>query len=209
VSRLESHLLPWSVAGTYFEACSCEAICPCRSIGGRRGGRSTFGVCDFALSWRLLEGRAGALDLAGFAVVLVGSYDDDESGSPWRVALYVDERADDARRFALTEIFLGRAGGTTFRNFASLIGEVYAIRSAHIELVHAPNNQGIEVERRVLVRGSNPVHSDESISCGIPGHDHPGQEVTTELQLVDEPPLKWVVRGRCGFATDFAYSSTD
>ena len=37
-------LFPWSIAGSYLEACNCEAICPCRRIGGVSGGRSTFGV---------------------------------------------------------------------------------------------------------------------------------------------------------------------
>lgn len=23
----------WEVAGSYFEACNCEAICPCRKVG--------------------------------------------------------------------------------------------------------------------------------------------------------------------------------
>jgi hypothetical protein len=203
------NLLPWSIAGTYFEACSCEAICPCRSVGGRRGGRSTFGTCDFALSWCLLEGRAGALDLTGLSVVMAGTYDDDERGSPWRVALYIDERADDDQTFALTEIFLGRAGGTTLDNFARFIGDVYAVRPARIELEHTPNNQRIEVENHVHVRGADPVYSPESVSCGIPGHDHPGQEMTTEVQRVTEEPLEWEVTGRCGFATDFAYSSNN
>ena len=52
--------LIWRVAGTYFEACNCEAVCPCRREGGRMGGRSTYGRCDFALSWRVTEGQAGA-----------------------------------------------------------------------------------------------------------------------------------------------------
>ena len=30
----------WQLAGTYLEACNCEAVCPCRRIGGRAGGRS-------------------------------------------------------------------------------------------------------------------------------------------------------------------------
>ena len=28
----------WRVRGSYFEGCNCEAICPCRSVGGRPGG---------------------------------------------------------------------------------------------------------------------------------------------------------------------------
>ena len=42
----------WRVAGSYFEACNCEAICPCRRQGGQKlTTGSTYGVCDFALSW--------------------------------------------------------------------------------------------------------------------------------------------------------------
>jgi hypothetical protein len=31
-------MVPWRVSGSYLEACNCEAICPCRRIGGRAGG---------------------------------------------------------------------------------------------------------------------------------------------------------------------------
>ena len=45
----------WHVKGSYFEACNCEAICPCRWQGGRRlFTASSYGVCDFALSWHIL-----------------------------------------------------------------------------------------------------------------------------------------------------------
>lgn len=88
--------LEWAAAGPYFEACSCKAICPCRRVAGAPGGRSTYGVCDFALGWTIERGHADGIDLSGLAVVMVGSYDDDdEPRSPWRVILYVDERAGD------------------------------------------------------------------------------------------------------------------
>ena len=88
--------LAWAVAGSYFEACNCLPICPCRQVGGREGGRSTFGVCDFALSWSIANGHAGELDLAGRQVVMVGSYSDDAPGSPWnaiRTVVTIPERA--------------------------------------------------------------------------------------------------------------------
>jgi hypothetical protein len=207
VNAVGATIMPWRLTGSYFEACNCEAICPCRPRGGRPGGRSTFGVCDFALSWRILEGRAAALDLSGFSVVLAGSYADDEPGSPWRAVLYLDQRADEAKRHALGEIFLGRAGGGTLHNFARLIGEVYAVRAAAIELDHSPNGQRISAEDYVTVRGVEPVDSDEPITCAIPGHDHPGQELRVEHQRVADPPLAWEIQGRCGFATDFDYRS--
>jgi hypothetical protein len=203
-----SRIAPWSVAGSYFEACSCQAICPCRRQGDRPGGRSTYGVCDFALSWLVANGRAGDdVDLSGLEVVMAGTYDDDERGSPWRVALYVDDRADDLQHRALAEIFLGRAGGDTFANFARAIGQVYAVRPARIRLDHSPDRQRIDVEDRVTVRALEPVAHDEPVSCGIPGHDRPGQELRAEVLRVHDQPLMWEVSGRCAFATDFRYRS--
>ena len=32
-----SRLTPWRISGAYFESCNCEAICPCRMVGGRQG----------------------------------------------------------------------------------------------------------------------------------------------------------------------------
>ena len=201
---------PWYVSGSYFEACNCEAICPCRRQGGRKlGSGSSYGVCDFALSWLISDGRAGSLDLSGLAVVLAGSYRDDEPGKPWRVALYVDERSDPAQREALASIFLGRAGGTPFRNFAAAIAEVCVVRPARIELDHTLDHRAIRAGDYVTVRGADPVTSDLPVSCGIPGHDHPGEELRAEVLKVDDPPLQWEVRGRCAFASDFAYQSDE
>jgi hypothetical protein len=196
---------PWRIAGSYFEACSCLAICPCRRIGGRRGGRSTFGVCDFVLSWWIEEGAAAGIELAGLKAVMVGSYGDDEPGSPWRVALYVDEQADPEQCAALEAILLGRSGGTAFRNFASKIFEVHTVRQAALELDHRRGRERIVVGAAVEVVAGQRVATDETVSCGIPGHDHPGEEVYADLIRVAEPPLVFEVERRTGFATDFDY----
>src|SRR5262249_38732032 len=124
----------WRVAGSYYEACNCDAICPCRMQNGRPGGRSSYGVCEFALSWAILDGFAGGVTLSGLDVVMIGAYSDDEPHSPWRVALYVDERASSRQHQLLGDIFTGKAGGTVFRNFAAAIRDVHAIRPARIEI---------------------------------------------------------------------------
>src|SRR3954471_6537303 len=91
----------WSVSGTYLEACNCEAICPCRRIGGRQGGRSSYGICMGALSWSIERGHAGDVDLAERRGVLASRYDDDEPGSPWDFIVFLDEEADARQRDAL------------------------------------------------------------------------------------------------------------
>ena len=197
----------WKVSGTYYEVCNCEAVCPCRQHGEKKGGRSTYGFCDFALSWHVTEGQADGVDLSNLFAVLAGSYNDDEPGSPWRVIIYVDERGDAQQQQALADIFLGRAGGDTRRNFAAAIGEVFAIRAAKIELEHNKNQERMEVKGFVSAATAQPDLTDQPVSCGIPGHDRPGQEIVADHFRVEDESLKWAVNGRCGFATDFAYKS--
>jgi hypothetical protein len=168
---------------------------------------STYGVCEFALSWCITNGRSGALDLAGLSVVLAGSYRDDEPAKPWRVYLYVDDRATGAQQAVLTGIFLGRFGGTPSRNFAGAIAEVYGVRTARIELGHQPRRWFIRADDFVTVNATAVVPSELPVSCGIPGHDHPGTELQAGLMRVDDPPLHWEVHGRCGFASTFDYAS--
>jgi hypothetical protein len=198
----------WRVAGSYFEACNCDAICPCRTVNGRSGGRSTYGICQFVLSWQILDGQADELSLDGLGVVMAGWYDDDAPEGKWSVTLYIDERAGDDQSSALSDIFLGRAGGATFANYAQAIGTVHQVRRAAISLSHEPRRWRIRAASYVTVSAVTPVNDESTtVSCGIPGDDHPGQEVVSDELTVDDAPLAWDLRARCGFATDFSYRS--
>ena len=60
----------WSVAGSYYESCNCEAVCPCRRLNGRPGGNSTYGICQFLLSWDILRGKAGGKIIITYDVLI-------------------------------------------------------------------------------------------------------------------------------------------
>jgi len=195
----------WWAAGTYFEVCNCDAICPCRQLDGAPGGASSYGDCRFALSWLVEHGHFDEVNLAGMSVVMVGWYDDAEPHSPWRVALYVDENTDHMQFEALTAIFLGRAGGTPMRNFANAISEVHHVRRARIELSHQRKRWRIRVDRFVSVTATRPVETEQVVSCGIPGHDQAGEEVIAGQYVVDDDPLSWHFKGRCGYSASFDY----
>jgi hypothetical protein len=207
VDEVVSALKTWRAAGTYFEVCNCEAICPCRSVDGRQGGQSSFGDCRFALSWFIEVGHFDQLGLEGRRVVMAGWYDDAEPHSPWRVSLYVDDEADDAQVEASAAIFLGRVPGTPMRTFARAIAQVHHVRRAHIELSHERGRWGIGVRRYVEATATDPVETEHAITCGIPGHDQPGEEVVARDFAVADDPLRWSYRGRCGFASRFDYHS--
>lgn len=202
---------PWHISGTYLEACNCEAICPCRRIGGRAGGRSTYGVCLGSLCWRIDEGEVRGVGLAGLRTVLAIRYDDDEPGSPWSFVLYLDERADERQRGALEDVFLGRLGGTPAAQFpwvwkeSSLLG----VRHVAIEVDHTPGRGWFRAGGHVAVRIREPVADQEPVTCVIPGHGRAGREVVADLLLVEDGPLQFELRGRCGYESTFAYSSQD
>jgi len=200
--------IPWHVSGTYFEVCNCEAICPCRQQGGLKiSSGSTYGFCQFALSWKILKGSFAQTDLSDRLVVMAGSYRDDEPNKPWLVILYIDERSSDDQFAAISDIFLGRAGGTTLCNFARRIGYTYAIRRAAIELNHRPKQWFMRASSWLEVRASQFAPSRLPVTCGIPGHDQPGKELIADTFSMHDAPLDIDLSGRCGFESRFDYSS--
>jgi hypothetical protein len=136
---------------------------------------------------------------------MVGSYNDDEPGSPWTVALLIDDDANLDQQTVLTDIFLGRAGGTPSRNYSGAIRTVIGTGPASISLDHQRRHWRIRVDGRVHVAADSEVDSEETVACGIPGLDQPGQEVRTTTLHANVAPLVWEWSDRCGFATKFAY----
>jgi hypothetical protein len=201
----------WRVRGSYFEGCNCEAICPCRAVGGRPGGPSSYGVCFGALSWKVDDGFADAVDLSDRLVVMILRYRDDvQPSTPWEVVLYVDERADDDQLAALADIFLGRAGGTVAAQYGPAIGDVHAVRRARITVEHVAPRKRIDVVGYVTLVAEGAASEPGDVQCGIPGFDHPGTELLGDGLDARDEDLRFEVRGKrhAAFASDFDYRSS-
>jgi hypothetical protein len=190
-------LTPWRIAGRYLEACNCDAICPCRTISGIPGGRSTHGVCYGALAWRVDEGSAGPLDLSGSAAVMTYQYSDDDESSPWTLVLHVDGPAE------LGEILLGRMGGKHILKlpWVRKPRTVVAARRTKIEFASGQVRAGEAVRLKAFL----PVATTETVSCVVPGHDRPGTELYTDELVVEDTPFAFELRGTCAFTRDFEY----
>src|SRR4051795_11578727 len=182
----------WRVRGSYFEGCNCDAICPCRSVGGRPGGPSSFGTCYGSLSWHIATGHADDVDLSGLDVVMSLRYRDDvQPSTRWEVVLYVDERADEAQHDALAAIFLGRAGGTVTGLYGRAIGTVHAVRRARITLEHIAARKRIDVAGYLRVEAVGEASEAGDVQCGIPGFDHPGTELFGDVLESTDGALQW------------------
>ena len=197
----------WSVNGLYLEACNCESICPCRSHNGVPGGDATYDRCEFALSWKIEGGHYGEIDLAGRSAVMTGWYADSEPGSPWRIRLFIDDKATAEAHDAIAEILLGRVGGHPAATYAAAITEVLGIEQAEISLTHSERKWRIGVEGLVEVRASQRTEANGPVVCGIPGAN-PGTEYTAEQLRVTADPFQWDLTGRASFVAPFAYDGS-
>ena len=200
--------MSWRIRGSYFESCNCDAICPCRRIDGMPGGRSTHGICTGVLSWLIEEGAADGTDLAGLPVALTLRYSDDEPGSPWTWVLYLDARAAHDQRAALEGIFTGRLGGDAESHFPWVwkASELVAVRPVEIEVDHTRRRQRLRIRDHVSVRIRDSYAGGETVTCVIPGHERPGEELVADEIRIDDGPLEFVYRGVCGYASTFDYA---
>src|SRR6478735_12492854 len=150
--------MSWHIEGDYFESCNCEAICPCRMVGGVPGGRSTYGICMGVLSWLVREGHADGVDLGGLAAAFVIRYDDDEPGSPWSFVVHVDERGSEEQREALAAILTGELGGAKVLRlpWVSKASNLIDVRADPIELRHGPDGYKLRVGSAIELTASRP-----------------------------------------------------
>jgi hypothetical protein len=99
----------WEISGEYFEACSCDFVCPCPTSGMK--ARPTKGRCDVGLVFQVTRGQYGSTRLDGLNFAVLASTPGPMLEGNWTVGLVLDERASTEQRDALTAIASGQAGG--------------------------------------------------------------------------------------------------
>ena len=200
--------MTWHIEGDYFESCNCDAICPCRRVGERAGGRSTHGICFGVLSWLVRQGHADGVDLGGLAAAFTIRYDDDEPGSPWSFVVHVDERGSVEQRDALAAILTGRLGGEDVLRlpWVRKPSQELAVRMSAIDLSLGPDGHRLRVGSSIQLAATRPFETEERVSCVIPGHQIPGTEYYADRLAVDDEPFEWELEGNCAFVSTFAYS---
>lgn len=83
-------------------------------------------------AWHIDQGSFGDVKLDGLNAVLAVNSPGHMMEGKWKVALYVDEQANQSQQDALTQIFSGQAGGH-LAALGPLIAEVLGAKAAPIE----------------------------------------------------------------------------
>jgi hypothetical protein len=155
------------------------------------------------------EGHVDDVDLGGLTAVLALRYHDDEPGSPWTFWLYVDERGDERQRRGLADILSGRLGGTPTVQFPWVFkpSQLLGVRAVPIEVDHSPRRGWFRAGEEVTVRVRDPVADQEPVTCVVPGHHRPGEELVGDMLRVAAPPLEFELDSRCAYRSTFDYRS--
>jgi len=134
--------MAWSLEGEYMENCSCDVLCPC--ITSSMAGPADSERCLVPLAIHIEKGEKDGVSLDGLNAVLVVDAPQVMGEGGWRVAVYLDERADEQQQAALGEILSGAAGGPPAM-LVGLMGEQLGVRVVPINYTSEENRKRVEV----------------------------------------------------------------
>ena len=196
----------WSLKGTYFETCNCEAACPCVFTSP-----PTEGDCTALVAWHIDEGRFGDVSLDGLNVALAVHAPGTMVATKWKAAAYFDDKASPAQNDALHAIFSGKAGGHP-AVLASFIGEMVGAKNVPMHF-QADGRHGslsipgiTEAEIEALEgQGGQPISISNHPLCIAPGQA--AVVARSKNFRFSDFGFDWKLSGRNGFISDFAYQS--
>ena len=122
--------MSWSLAGSYFETCSCDVVCPCTaslSLGATRD------YCRVVLVFNVKEGEVDGTDVSGLTVAAVCETPKVMSEGNWRLGVVIDAAGSDEQAEKLGGVFSGALGGP-MEALGPLIGENLGVERLPIEV---------------------------------------------------------------------------
>lgn len=122
--------MAWKIRGSYFETCSCEAVCPCTaslSLG------ATYDRCRVTLVFNITEGEVEGTNVGGLKVAAVADTPKVMSDGNWRLGVFIDADASDDQAEKLGAVFGGQLGGP-MEALGPLVSENLGVERAPIEV---------------------------------------------------------------------------
>ena len=121
--------MAWRLEGTYFESCSCDAVCPC--TWSALTARATLDRCRALLAYHVQSGEIAGVDVSGLSFALFLDTPPVMSQGNWRVGVYLDESASDSQAERLGAVLSGQLGGPPAM-LSPLISEMLGVEKAPI-----------------------------------------------------------------------------
>ena len=122
--------MSWRIAGSYFETCSCDVVCPCvpsMSFG------ATNDYCRLVMVFHVEDGEVEGVDVSGLSVAAIAETPKVMTDGNWRLGVFIDRAASDEQAEKLGGVFSGALGGPVAL-LAPLVGENLGVERASIEV---------------------------------------------------------------------------
>jgi hypothetical protein len=159
----------WQITGEYFEACSCDSVCPCPTSG--LAAPPTKGSCDAGLVFQVDRGQYGTTKLDGLSFAVLLHTPGPMIQGNWTVGVVVDERATGDQRDALTQIASGQAGGP-MAALGPLVGSFAGSEARPIRIEKSGMKRSVSIPDMldVSVTGIAGANQNEPIYFDNVGH---------------------------------------
>lgn len=199
-------LTAWNVSGVYAEACTCAAACPCIMLSD-----PTEGACTAVVGWHIDKGQYGEIGLDGLNVAVGVHAPGNMAAKDWSAVLYIDERATEAQRDALTQIFGGKAGGHPAR-IAEHIATVAGVETVPIQF-ESDGKAGHMKIGRVGEAEWQPIEGQGGGTVTIEGNPlaispgHPAVVGRASRARLNDHGIAFDVSGRQAMVARFSYAS--
>lgn len=122
--------MSWKLAGSYFETCSCDVVCPCTASLALGATRDR---CNATLVFHVESGEVEGVDVGGLTVAAVADTPKVMSEGNWRMGVFIDAAASDEQAEKLGGVFSGALGGP-MEALGPLLGENLGVERAPIEV---------------------------------------------------------------------------
>jgi hypothetical protein len=122
--------MSWKLAGSYFETCSCDMVCPCTASLALGATRDR---CMVTLVFHVREGEVEGVDVSGLSVAALADTPKVMTDGNWRLGVFIDAAASDEQADKLGQVFSGALGGP-MEALGPLIGENLGVERAPIEV---------------------------------------------------------------------------
>ena len=94
--------MAWQLAGTYFETCSCDVVCPCTASLALA---ADLDYCRATLVFHITDGDVEGTDVGGLTVAAIADTPKVMSDGNWRLGVFIDSAASDDQAEKLGAVF--------------------------------------------------------------------------------------------------------
>jgi len=200
--------MAWQIAGTYFETCSCDVVCPC-TASLALGADNDY--CRVTLVFHLTEGAVDGTDVGGLTVAAVADTPKVMTDGNWRLGVFIDEAASPEQAEALGGVFSGALGGP-IAALAPLIGENLGVERAPIEVREEGLTHSVRIGDAVdfEIEDVVPFGVESGEPARMTGIFHPaGSELTISRATRSSISAFGIeYEGKAGFSTaNFAWAA--